>query len=92
MQYKKTDRGKKNLRWVGKAGKKEEKKVRPRAKTWEENRCFGWGPLFFPALWVGAFWMDSAHLRGRFFLAPLVRGRGRSPLAFCGGEGARTIY
>jgi hypothetical protein len=29
---------------------KRKRKVRPRAKTWEEKRCFGWGPLFFPAL------------------------------------------
>jgi hypothetical protein len=32
---------------------KKKKKVRPRAKTWEEKRCFGWGPLFFPALSEG---------------------------------------
>jgi hypothetical protein len=31
--------------------KKRKRKVRPRAKTWEEKRIFGWGaPLFFPAL------------------------------------------
>ena len=32
---------------------KRKRKVRPRAKTWEEKRCFGWGPLFFPALPAG---------------------------------------
>jgi hypothetical protein len=29
---------------------KRKRKVRPRAKTWEEKRCFGWRPLFFPSL------------------------------------------
>jgi hypothetical protein len=29
---------------------KRKRKVRPRAKRWEEKRCFGWGPLFFSAL------------------------------------------
>jgi hypothetical protein len=34
---------------VGKKTKRKVK-VRPRAKTWEEKRFFGWGPLFFSAL------------------------------------------
>jgi hypothetical protein len=32
---------------------KRKAKVRPRAKIWEEKRCFGWGPLFFSALGPG---------------------------------------
>jgi hypothetical protein len=38
---------------------KRKRKVRPRAKTWEEKRCFGWGPLFFPAL-LSAPWLGTS--------------------------------
>jgi hypothetical protein len=40
---------------------KRKRKVRPTAKTWEEKRCFGWGPLFFPAL-VGGGWACSLQV------------------------------
>jgi hypothetical protein len=49
---------------------KRKRKVRPRAKTWEEKRCFGWALCFLLPCWllvacavVGAFLEEYWHTK-----------------------------